>query len=365
MTESHGGHSDKEHYPGDIATVSATEAARMFAAARDSREEVLGVLDGAPLLLVDLERGGDVLVEHAPPSWLPCVVLGVAASARGRAPDGVDIAMAPGELGTAPAGWVALPDPAVGCAVLGRGIGAGPLQSVTLAQVLRTSDHLDIEAGLVLESLAYSTLQGGHAFTTWLDSRTRSRPTDDPEHVVLVERGDDVLRITLNRPQVRNAISRQLRDELCEALAIAGADPSIRVVELRGAGPAFCSGGDLNEFGTLPEPVTGHLVRISRSPGRLLAALAPRVTAFVHGACVGGGVELAVFARKVFSTPDASFSLPEIGLGLIPGAGGTVSISRRIGRQRAAWLALTGATIDAHTALNWGLVDELTDGDGR
>ncbi len=79
----------------------------------------------------------------------------------------------------------------------------------------------------------------------------------------------------------------------------------------------------------------------------------------VHGACVGAGVELPAFAARVVAREDATFELPELSMGLVPGAGGTVSLPRRIGRQRTAWLCLTGARIDARAALAWGLVDEV------
>ena len=87
--------------------------------------------------------------------------------------------------------------------------------------------------------------------------------------------------------------------------------------------------------------------------------LADRVTVELHGACFGSGIELPAFAGRVVAAPDTAIALPEIALGLIPGAGGTVSLPRRIGRRRTLLLALTGRTIDARTALEWGLVDEL------
>ena len=80
----------------------------------------------------------------------------------------------------------------------------------------------------------------------------------------------------------------------------------------------------------------------------------------VHGACVGAGVELPAFAGHVIARPDATFRLPELRMGLIPGAGGTVSIPRRIGRDRFLEMALTGDPVDATTALDWGLIDELS-----
>jgi enoyl-CoA hydratase/carnithine racemase len=87
--------------------------------------------------------------------------------------------------------------------------------------------------------------------------------------------------------------------------------------------------------------------------------LADRLTVRVHGAAVGAGVELAAFAHRVEATDDATFCLPEVSMGLIPGAGGTFSVPRRIGRQRTLAWCLEGATIDAATALAWGLVDQV------
>ena len=84
------------------------------------------------------------------------------------------------------------------------------------------------------------------------------------------------------------------------------------------------------------------------------------MTAQVHGHCVGAGAELAAFCHRVIADPGTLFRLPEVSMGLVPGQGGTVSIPRRIGAQRSAWLALTGRPIDASTALEWGLVDQLT-----
>ena len=83
--------------------------------------------------------------------------------------------------------------------------------------------------------------------------------------------------------------------------------------------------------------------------------------AHVHGACLGAGVELAAFAGRVVARREASFGLPEVPLGLVPGAGGTASLPPRIGRQRTAQLALTATPIDTALAIEWGLVDEIVD----
>jgi enoyl-CoA hydratase len=128
---------------------------------------------------------------------------------------------------------------------------------------------------------------------------------------------------------------------------------------LSGRGPSFCSGGDLDEFGTLPDPASAHAIRSTRSPGRLLAACGDRVRARIHGPCIGAGIELPAFAPVVSAAPDTFVQLPEVAMGLVPGAGGTVSLPRRIGRQRTALLALSGVRVDAETALRWGLIDAI------
>ncbi len=216
-----------------------------------------------------------------------------------------------------------------------------------------------VGAGLAAESAVYSTLQAGPEFAAWRASRPpRSRPANRTA-TVTVERVDDELVITLDRPEARNALDASMRDQLWDALTLAAADPDLRV-RWRAAGPSFCAGGDLDEFGSRTDPARAHLIRLARSLGRMLHELAERTTVELHGACAGSGIELPAFAGRVVAAPDTAISLPELSLGLIPGAGGTVSLPRRIGRLRTAWLALTGATIDSPTALSWGLVDELT-----
>lgn len=244
-----------------------------------------------------------------------------------------------------------------------RSIRRSPLAAMTLVQVLRATEHLEVGPALVVESLAYATLQGGPEFRRWLAARRRrdvARPSDAGPAVVL-ERSGDRLDIRLNRPSRRNSMSVEMRDGLCEALRLVVTDPAIRCARLSGNGPAFSSGGDLDEFGTAPDSATAHAVRSLRLPAALLVQCAARVEVRVHGACVGAGAELPAFAGRVVATSDAFFQLPEIGLGLIPGAGGCVSIPRRIGRQRAAYLGLSGARIDARQALAWGLVDAIED----
>jgi enoyl-CoA hydratase/carnithine racemase len=215
-------------------------------------------------------------------------------------------------------------------------------------------------AGVVTESLAYSTLQSGPEFGRWLGERGPARMPEiaDP---VQAERDGDTLRIRFNRPQRHNAFSTDARAALLEALTVAQLDPSVTGMVLSGNGPSFCSGGDLAEFGTFADPASAHLARTRYSPALALDALTARLgracRADIHGRVLGSGLEMAAFCGWVEAHEDSIFGLPELSLGLIPGAGGTVSVTRRIGRWRTAYLVLSGRTVGADTALDWGLVD--------
>lgn len=238
-----------------------------------------------------------------------------------------------------------------------------PRASVLAAQVLRVAEPLDPVPAIDVESLGYSTLQGGPEFQGWLTARrTLGRPLPPPAvEPVLLDRRGDTLRITLNRPERRNAYGTVLRDALVDALRVAVLDDSIAHVVIDGAGPSFCAGGDLDEFGHMPDAATAHQIRTRGGAGRLVAALADRVEVRVHGHCVGAGIEIPAFARRVVAAGNSRFRLPEVSMGLIPGAGGTVSVPRRIGRWRALHLFVTGAEVDAEQALSWGLIDEIAD----
>jgi len=180
---------------------------------------------------------------------------------------------------------------------------------------------------------------------------------------LLIERIENALRLTLNRPSKRNAYSSALNAALNTGLQLAIADERIESPTIAGNGPAFCAGGDLTEFGSVTDAAVAHLSRSTRSTGLVLHDLSKRLENKLmfelHGACIGAGIELPAFARRVVATRNAFFQLPEVSMGLVPGAGGTVSITHRVGRLRAAYLALSNARIDAEGALSWGLIDQL------
>jgi enoyl-CoA hydratase/carnithine racemase len=339
--------------------VSAAGAALSWAAAADAlrapdASERFSPLTGEGLLVVDLRCGGpgpgagDAAALRALRA-LPCpaVALGPVCGSGSAAREAFDVVV----------------EDEASLALLRERVARTPLAALALVQLLRVGRRLELDEALVAESWVYATLQAGPEFGAWLRARGAPRaPAPGPEAAVLALREGPVLTLVLNRPERRNAWSSAMRDALVEALSVAVVDDTVREVVLRGAGPAFCSGGDLDEFGTRPDPATAHAVRSTRHAARLLVACAERVCARVHGACVGAGAELPAFARRVSAAPDAFFELPELAMGLVPGAGGTASLPRRIGRQRTAWLALSGERIDARTALRWGLVDAIEDG---
>ena len=235
-----------------------------------------------------------------------------------------------------------------------------PAASLALAQLLRLRSRLDLVDALVAESWVYGLLQAGPEFAEWLARRPQRRArvggTGPP---VVVEHEGAKVSLVLNRPEARNALDRSMRDALVESLRGLASDQTYREIVLRGNGEVFCAGGDLDEFGTFPDPTTAHLVRSTRLPAWWVARCGHRLTTVVHGECVGAGVELPAFGRQVVAAPDASFRLPEVGMGLVPGSGGTVSLPPRIGRHRTAYLAISGDQLDAALASEWGLVDRI------
>lgn len=263
---------------------------------------------------------------------------------------------------------VAAPAPGAAAAEIAAAVDRTPRAALALGNVLRINATLLDAPGTTLaqgvmdavatESLAYSALLAGPEFAAWREARPARPEPPVPSDAVLLEREGDLLRITLNRPDRRNALGHGLRDALIDALDVLAADPAL-LAEIRGAGPSFSSGGDLDEFGTAADPATAHVVRLARSAGLRVHRDRERVTPYLHGACVGAGIEVPAFAATVVADAEAWFQLPELSLGLIPGAGGTASVTLRIGRWRTAWMVLTGARLTARHALAWGLVDRV------
>lgn len=165
-----------------------------------------------------------------------------------------------------------------------------------------------------------------------------------------------VATILLDRPEVLNAYDRRMRDELFEALGAVDDDPEVRALVLRGRGRAFSTGGDVREFGTAPSPVIARAVRWRRDVWGRLRELRAVTIAAVHGWAVGGGFEMALLCDLIVAASDARFALPEVGLGMIPGVGGTQTLPARVGTGRALDVLLTGRVLAARAAAAAGIV---------
>lgn len=176
-------------------------------------------------------------------------------------------------------------------------------------------------------------------------------------------RVDEFAVLTLNRPEALNALSFSLIRELGRALEEA-ATSDARALLVTGAGPkAFCAGADVNELTgrSLAEQRRG--VEVGQATFARIERLPMASVAIVNGFAFGGGLELALACTFRLATPNAKLGLPEIKLGLIPGYGGTQRLPRVIGEARALEMILTGKAIDAQTALNWGLVSRIVEGE--
>jgi len=177
---------------------------------------------------------------------------------------------------------------------------------------------------------------------------------------LIFEKTDHIAGITLNRPDALNAHNVQMRDDLFEVLSTVCADDDVRVVLFKGAGEkAFCAGADLSEFLTAPPPVAAREVRFDRDLWGLFIRIPQPVIAAVHGYVLGSGIEIALCCDICIASEDARFGLPEMGLGMIPAAGGTQTVPRAVGVGPALEMILTNRWISAKEALDRKLINRM------
>ena len=175
---------------------------------------------------------------------------------------------------------------------------------------------------------------------------------------LLYDAKDGIAVITLNRPQVLNALNRQLMGELENALVTARDDGSVKVLILTGSGEkAFAAGADIGELAELGPLTAIDTARKGQALTRLMEDLGKPIIAAVNGFALGGGCEVAMAATLRVASEAAKFGQPEVNLGVIPGYGGTQRLTRLIGKGRAMDLILTGRTVGAAEALAIGLVN--------
>ena len=178
---------------------------------------------------------------------------------------------------------------------------------------------------------------------------------------ISVERDENIAVITVNRPQVRNALNVATLRELGEALDELAVDPAVRAIVLTGAGDrAFVAGADINELRALGSSQEAEaFAQHGQGVFYKIEQIDKPVIVAVNGYALGGGCELALAGDIRLAADTARFGQPEINLGIIPGFGGTQRLSRAVGKSAAKLLILTGEMIDAQEALRLGLVDRL------
>jgi len=177
---------------------------------------------------------------------------------------------------------------------------------------------------------------------------------------LVYEKNESIAYVTLNRPQALNVYNIQMRDDLYEVLGAIKDDPDVRVAIFKGAGDkAFCAGADLSEFLTAPSPIVARQVRFKRDVWGLFLSIPQPLIAAVHGFVLGSGIEIALCCDIRIASEDARFGLPEVGLGIIPAAGGTQTLPRIVGRAKALEMLLTNRWIDGEEAYRVGLVNRV------
>lgn len=182
----------------------------------------------------------------------------------------------------------------------------------------------------------------------------------DGFETLLYEKKGPVAYMTLNRPHALNAYSVQMRDDLYEVLGAIKDDDEVRVIIVKGAGDkAFCAGADLKEFLTAPSAIAARQIRFRRDLWRRFLSIPQPIIAAVHGYVLGSGMEIAASCDIRIASEDAVFGLPEVKLGIIPGAGGTQTIPRIIGLSRSLEMLLTNRWIPAGEAYQFGLVNKV------
>ena len=177
---------------------------------------------------------------------------------------------------------------------------------------------------------------------------------------IIFEKKDKIAYVTLNRPQALNAYNTRMRDELYQVLDAIKDDDEVQVAILKGAGDkAFCAGADLTEFLSAPSATIARQVRFERDVWGLFLSVPQPLIAAIHGFCLGSGIEIALCCDIRICSEDARFGLPEVGLGIIPAAGGTQTLPRTIGRGKALEMLLSGSLMDAQEAHRIGLVNRV------
>jgi len=177
---------------------------------------------------------------------------------------------------------------------------------------------------------------------------------------IIYEKRDEIGYVTLNRPQSLNVYNLKMRDDLYQVLGAIKDDPELKVALFKGAGDrAFCAGADLTEFLTAPSPIIARQVRWERDVWGLSLSINKPLIAALHGYVLGSGIEIALCCDIRIASEDTQFGVPEMGLGIIPAAGGSQTLPRLMGKAHALEMLLTGRRVKAEEAYRLRLVNQV------
>ena len=180
---------------------------------------------------------------------------------------------------------------------------------------------------------------------------------------IIMEKKNSVCLLTINNPKTLNAVTDEMIDELLNALDVIEHDTDIRIVILTGSGKSFVAGADISYMANMTAEQSREFAKHSNMVNNTIAASEKVYIAAVNGYALGGGTELAIACDLLIASEYARFGLPEVGLGIIPGAGGTQRLPRLIGIQKATEMVLTGEHVKAKEALEIGLVCRVVPAD--
>ena len=192
--------------------------------------------------------------------------------------------------------------------------------------------------------------------------------------LVILSMHEDIAQITLNRPDVHNALSIKMSDQLVEAIQAVKTSTIIKFVVIKGAGNSFCAGDDItemhhwgdDEFGESTQGANGvsRRIRVYQDMANSLEELDKLTICAVDGYAVGGGLEITMASDFVIATERAIWGMPEVDSGLTPGWGGTTRMARYIGKRRTKEINIIGALMPAKRAVEWGLWNRVVANDG-
>ena len=185
--------------------------------------------------------------------------------------------------------------------------------------------------------------------------------TISPSGTLIVKKDGPITTVILNRPEVHNALDREMSQELNDAVKEVNVDRECRVMVLTGAGNTFCAGDDIKEFNDWTAEDVRWQIRLYQETVALIEDLIPVTIAVVDGVCTGGGLELTLASDFVLATPRSRWGMPEINWDITPGWGGTSKLAKHVGRRKAKEWNLLGTLFSAAKAERHNLVNRLVE----